>query len=244
MMLALALMISISVHPAATAPQTDKTVDVHGGAFNDASELACEICHEDAAHVSFEGASFEEASVADVHHFFYGEEIPDSTNVPYGAADESYACLSCHDVETSSGKTIILVENDCRVCHQPTSVETIVVDIRPGNARNPINPKSKGVLPVAILGSKDFDVTEIDVSSLLLEGTVAPLRWNLRKGTDGYRDLALKFSNQAVCNALGDMQGGQTYDVKIIGMLKDGTKVAGIDSVYVVPPPRKNRSKR
>ncbi len=34
-----------------------------------------------------------------------------------------------------------------------------------------------GVLPVAILGSADFDVSEIDISSLLLEG-VAPLRGN------------------------------------------------------------------
>jgi hypothetical protein len=46
----------------------------------------------------------------------------------------------------------------------------IYIDIKPQSFPNPLNVKSKGVLPVAILGTEDFDVSEIDVSSILLEG--------------------------------------------------------------------------
>ncbi len=238
--LALALLISTSVRSADAALPPDKTVDVHGGTFDDVGGLACADCHEDAVQASFEGAS-----MADLHHFLYGEIIPNSTKAPYGTAGELYVCLSCHAAETKSGTIEFIVERDCRVCHQPPpSVETIIVDIKPGSDRNPINPNARGVLPVLISGSRDLDVTEIDVSSLLLEGTVAPLRWSFEKETDGYRDLALEFSNQAVCNALGDLQPGQTYEVEITGMLEDGTKISGSDSVYVVPPARKKRSKR
>jgi hypothetical protein len=40
------------------------------------------------------------------------------------------------------------------------------IDIKPGSDPNSINPKSMGVVPVAILGSDNFDVTEVDVTTL------------------------------------------------------------------------------
>jgi hypothetical protein len=52
---------------------------------------------------------------------------------------------------------------------------TVLLDIKPESCPNPINTKSKGVLPVAILGTGDFDVTDIDVASISLEG-VDPIR--------------------------------------------------------------------
>ena len=69
------------------------------------------------------------------------------------------------------------------------------------------------MLPVAIAGSENFDVTEVDVSTLFLEG-VAPLRSSLEDvtrpadggedcacvtgGPDGHLDLNLKFSRQEI----------------------------------------------
>lgn len=47
------------------------------------------------------------------------------------------------------------------------------VDIKPGSCPNPFNPKSKGSVPVAIVGSNDLDVTTIDVTSITLEGVSA-----------------------------------------------------------------------
>ncbi len=40
------------------------------------------------------------------------------------------------------------------------------VDIKPGSDLNPINPMSRGVIPVAILGSDTFDVADVDVTTL------------------------------------------------------------------------------
>ncbi len=44
------------------------------------------------------------------------------------------------------------------------------IDIKPGSDPNSINLKSKGVIPVAILGSAIFDVTYVDVTTLVFAG--------------------------------------------------------------------------
>lgn len=51
--------------------------------------------------------------------------------------------------------------------------DTLSVDIKPGSCPNPFNPKSKGSVPVAIVGSNDLDVTTIDVTTITLEGVPA-----------------------------------------------------------------------
>jgi hypothetical protein len=81
----------------------------------------------------------------------------------------------------------------------PPPVIEVSVDIKPMSWPNPLNVNKKGVLPVAILGTEDFDVTQIDPASILLEG-VSPLRWALEDvgtpgdqlaGPDGIMDLSL-----------------------------------------------------
>jgi hypothetical protein len=107
---------------------------------------------------------------------------------------------------------------------------TVVVDIKPSSCPNPFNPKSKGVIPVAILGTEDFDVTTIDPATVRitfddLEG-VAPLRWDYEDvGTpyegelcgchdlngDGYMDMTLKFDTQEMEAALQLSNFASTY---------------------------------
>jgi hypothetical protein len=120
------------------------------------------------------------------------------------------------------------------VCHHKKGIQNVIVDIKPGPHPNPFNPKSKGALKVAILASEDYDVSEIDVSSLLLEGEVPPL-WARLKGKHGNERLMLKFSNGAVRDALGDLEPGQKYEVWITGTFKDGTQLIGSDIILVVP---------
>jgi hypothetical protein len=193
-------------------------IDTSSGTNRFPIERDCRACHH-----------------PDLHHMIYSAVIPDRTEVPYGAAGELYDCLSCHAIDTSSGNHRFLIERDCRACHHPTGAQTVEVDIKPGNKRNSFKLKSRGVLPVSILGSDDYDVAEIDVSSLLLQGKVAPLRSRLRKRAGGYMDLKLKFSSGAVQNALGNLQPGQTYDVWITGEFMDGTPILGSDSCVAVP---------
>ncbi len=39
----------------------------------------------------------------------------------------------------------------------------LTIDVRPGCDRNPINPNSRGLIPVAVLGTEEFDPTSEDV---------------------------------------------------------------------------------
>jgi len=55
----------------------------------------------------------------------------------------------------------------------PYSSLTVAVDVKPGSCPNPLNLKSRGILPVAILGSEDFDIDTIDIASIRLEGVMA-----------------------------------------------------------------------
>jgi hypothetical protein len=96
----------------------------------------------------------------------------------------------------------------------------VPLDIKPQSCPNPLAARSKGVLPVAILGTEDFDVTTIDIATITLAG-VSPLRSNLEdvatplnkddececssEGPDGFTDLTLKFDRQEIIAALGDL---------------------------------------
>jgi hypothetical protein len=124
----------------------------------------------------------------------------------------------------------------------------VSVDIRPGSCPNPVNVKSKGVLPVAILGAEDFDVNSIDAVSVRLAG-VEPLRSSYEdvaspavdgnecpcseEGPDGYTDLTLKFETQKVVEALGEVNDGDVPTVALTGVLEDGMPIEGMDCILV-----------
>jgi hypothetical protein len=140
----------------------------------------------------------------------------------------------------------------------PPPVIIVFVDIKPGSWPNPFNQKSKGVLPVAICGTEDFDVTTIDPATIQLtregiEEGVSPLRWSYEDvatpytgepcgghdlNGDGYLDLSLKFENQEVYDTLGlEEFKGETLPLVITGNLKeehDGTPIRGEDCVWIL----------
>ena len=60
-----------------------------------------------------------------------------------------------------------------------TTVQAIevVVDIKGGSCPNPFNPKSKGSVPVAILGSDVINVNDIVPTSITLNGVPALDEW-------------------------------------------------------------------
>jgi hypothetical protein len=127
------------------------------------------------------------------------------------------------------------------------------VDIRPTSCRNPLNVKEKGVLPVAILGTEDFDVSMVDPATVRLEG-VAPLRWDMEdvatpfepytgkadafdcteEGPDGFMDLTLKFDAQEVVAALGEVNDGDVLVLELTGNLTDDRAIAGEDVVVIL----------
>jgi len=128
----------------------------------------------------------------------------------------------------------------------------VALDIKPQSCPNPVNVKSQGVLPVAILGTFDFDVTQVDLASVRLED-VAPLRSNVEdvatpfdssmangdcldctdEGPDGFQDLTLKFNAQEVLAALGEVSDGDCLVLQLTGTLNDGTPIVGEDVVKI-----------
>ncbi len=65
--------------------------------------------------------------------------------------------------------------------------QPVGIDIHPGSDENPVNPKKKGVIPVAILGSSDFDLSQLDTATLTFGPGGAPVanRGHQRRDVDG-----------------------------------------------------------
>ena len=140
----------------------------------------------------------------------------------------------------------------------PKPAVKIVVDIKPGSCPNPINTKSSGVLPVAILGSVDINVFNIDPTSIRLAG-VEPLRSGYEDvaaylldsndcnctetGPDSLIDLILKFETQAIVAAIGDVNDGDIVILELTGVLYDPipfeTPIAGTDCILIKGKHRK-----
>jgi hypothetical protein len=134
----------------------------------------------------------------------------------------------------------------------------VYIDVKPQSWPNPLQLKERGVLPVAICGTEDFDVTTIDPETveLTLEGLgigVHPLRWSYEDvatpymgepwgghdlGPDGYLDLTLKFKTQEVIETLGldAFSDGDVIILMLTGNLKaefGGTPIHGQDYVWI-----------
>lgn len=129
----------------------------------------------------------------------------------------------------------------------------ISLDIKPGSCPNPFNVAGRGLLPVAILGSEDFDVSTIVPTSVRL-ADVAPIRdiyedvagpvtdanecGCTTEGPDGYPDLVLKFRSQEIVDALiddpGDLTRGDILALSLTGELLDGGSIIGSDCIVLV----------
>ncbi len=124
----------------------------------------------------------------------------------------------------------------------------VALDIKPQSCPNPLNVKSKGLLPVAILGTDDFDVSSIDITTLKLNGE-APVKNSFEDVTaptalpapcdceelvpDTYQDLTLKFDRQAIIATLGAVENGDEILLTLTGELTDGTPIEGSDCVVI-----------
>jgi len=115
------------------------------------------------------------------------------------------------------------------------------IDIRPGSGFNPVNPGSKGLIPVAVLGSATLDVRDVDATTLAFGPAGAALAHE--KGLhfeddlgepydfdgDGFDDLLAHFRTQETGIAFGDEEACLT------GELLDGTPFGACDSIRTVP---------
>ncbi len=134
------------------------------------------------------------------------------------------------------------------------------LDIKPGSCPNPLNPRSRGKLPVALVGSGLFDVSQIDTNSVFLSradgvgGSAAPLMGPPGPGIsvedvatpfqgepcachgsegDGIDDLVLKFSTPDLADVLelNSPKARSTVELVLRGSLLDGRVFQASDCV-------------
>jgi len=126
----------------------------------------------------------------------------------------------------------------------------VVINVHPTSDPNPLNLNSGGTTPVAILGSADFDVYEIDIASLTLAestvkvvgksdralcsyddiGSYDPDAFDKLGYPDGIDDLVCHFLTAEITPT----PDGENTTVEVTGELYDGTQFVGSDFVKVV----------
>ena len=115
------------------------------------------------------------------------------------------------------------------------SMQEINIDIKPGNNEvSVLNPKSKGVIPVALLSDKDFDPFEVDPASLTFgqKGDEPSLQ---RCAKDG-RDLNGDGKPDRVCFFDNEKTGfDKTQTVAKMKGKKGGKAFQGTGDLKVVP---------
>jgi hypothetical protein len=118
------------------------------------------------------------------------------------------------------------------------NVLQVVVDIKPGDGTNCINNNGSGVIPVAILGSADFDVRTVDAGTVQLQGMGVRVAGRSAKllahfedvNMDSYEDLVVQIEDLD-----GTFEEGQTT-ATVTALLLDGvTPIQGSDSICIVP---------
>ena len=150
-----------------------------------------------------------------------------------------------------TGLELILIdlEYPAGIEYLPEPIIPINLDIKPGSCPNPLNTKSQGVLPIAILGTEEFEVSTIDVASIFLNG-VPTIRSSYEDvggpvadpnececttdAGDGFDDLVLKFYTQQIVGTLGEVNTGDILTLPLTGVLNDGTSIEGGDCVVIV----------
>lgn len=116
----------------------------------------------------------------------------------------------------------------------------INIEVKPGNDKlTRLNPRSKGVIPVAIMGSASFDVSGIKQSSLSFGASgnekslskCQSVRRDINK--DGYADQLCHFSNRSTNFQSGAIEG------ILKGKTSNGVNFEGRALLKVVPSRRK-----
>jgi len=105
------------------------------------------------------------------------------------------------------------------------------IDIKPTSKSNNINPTKQGVLLVAVLGSGDFDATQVDSSTVHFgPGNASPVRdcRVVNVHHDGYPDMLLSFDRQATGIRCGN------HSASLSGKAFGGQSFAGSDSIHTV----------
>jgi hypothetical protein len=128
------------------------------------------------------------------------------------------------------GEIVSLAPGDVKVFSK-----IVNIDIKPGSDPNCFNSDGKGIIPVAILGSADFDAATVNPFTVSLDGAAVQVKG--RSGNagsledvngDGIQDLVVQIIDE------GGFTSGDS-SATLTGETFDGTPIEGSDSICIVP---------
>ena len=136
-----------------------------------------------------------------------------------------------------AGATVSVACGITALTTTPLVTEVAVdIDIKPGSDPNCFNINGHGVVPVAVLGSEGFNVSDIDQSTLSFSGLSVRVKGNQGpqcsfdySNSDEFLDLICQFED----NVENWLPGSE--EATVTGQLLDGTAIKGTDSICVVP---------
>ncbi|GAB6194367.1 hypothetical protein [Desulfocastanea catecholica] len=119
----------------------------------------------------------------------------------------------------------------------PIVVTQVDIDIKPGSVTNCFNKNEHGVIPAAIFGASDFNVDDIDVNSLSLQGLAIKMvgksvRYLVHTdfvNEDEYLDLIVQFEDD------DSWTGNGRVLATLTGVLYDGSPIEGNDDICIIP---------
>ncbi|UCD27318.1 MAG: hypothetical protein JSV03_09300 [Planctomycetota bacterium] len=110
---------------------------------------------------------------------------------------------------------------------------TLALDILPDDDPNlfTVNTQNKGRLPIAILGSEDYDINLIDVNSISIAGVVLPVKTPKIGG-----NVVIHVSRRELILALGLdlLEPGTVVPVTVLGLFSDGRVFEATDYIVLV----------
>jgi hypothetical protein len=195
----------------------------------------------------------EPAEVTSTHNSADENEISFTIEVPLAEGKNGIETVAIdYSGNESSDKRMVIYTKP-----EVTLVD-VAMDIKPGSCHNPLNIKSKGVLPVVILDGEGFSAGDIDPETITLKG-ISPVRWAIddvataaatqdtqcdTDYSDGIDDVVLKFDTRTMVAALGNVADGDVVALPLSGALLDGTEIVGQDIVTILKKGNQNTGKK
>jgi hypothetical protein len=166
-----------------------------------------------------------------------GVARPDGDPMGAGVCDSgAVEFVDCDGSGVDDGTEIaqgLLADRDGNLVPNVCQAVPVAIDVRPRDDRNRIPATRRGLVPVALLGSEELDVAEVDVSTLAFgpEGAApvrAPRLWHRDVDRDGFVDLVGLFRlSQSGLNV-------DSTEACLSGALFDGSPFEACDAIQIV----------